>query len=410
MKSKIKLSAISNFVGDVKADPDSVIERKQFAQEIRMVEGEDRTIIAKISTNQVDRDGDILIPRGCDTSDFASNSVVMWNHSYSQPPIGKVTALQITDDAIIAKMTFAETEFGNEIWSLVKGGFLNCCSIGFLATAALIKGTSAFMAYVKENDLGDITNCKRIITAFTLFENSMVPLPANAGALIQQISAKSITISDDLQKQLQLSKAVTPEKEHGDKEDMKIANDLEEPKKPVDPFGPDDKAPVPPEDEPAVEPVPEDPDKEADAGAKEEEVEEAVEEIPVITDAPADDEPAADEPAPEAPAEPTPEAPEAPVEEPAVPAEAPEETPEATPAPEDEPTVDPEESPVPEAEPEAPVPEEEEKVEEPAPEAEEAPAEPEAPADEWVVVREGPYQASEDDSEKAMALKAGKIL
>ena len=208
MKSKIELSKILNFVGATSLPSNAIIERKQYAQEIRIEPDEERTIIAKISTIDVDRDGDVLIPSGCNTSEIKSNPIVVWNHSYSEPPIGKIIEIQATNDAIYAKMQFAETKFAQEIWSLIKGGFLNACSIGFLAKTTLVKGTRQFSDFVAKNRLKIADTCKRIVTEFTLIENSIVPLPANPNALIYAVATKHLHLDNKLEKELGVNKII----------------------------------------------------------------------------------------------------------------------------------------------------------------------------------------------------------
>jgi HK97 family phage prohead protease len=202
MKDKIILSNISNFIGDTKEDLSSIVERKALNAQISMQEDESMTCIAKISTKDVDRDGDILIPTGCDFTDYTKNSVICWDHSYSMPPIGKMLSLEVTSDTIYGKMKFAETSMGSEIWSLIKGGFLKTCSIGFIAKEVLVAGTSAFKQYVRENNIIITDQVKRIITKFTLIENSIVSIPANQEALVIAVSSKSLKLDDKLLKEL----------------------------------------------------------------------------------------------------------------------------------------------------------------------------------------------------------------
>lgn len=206
MKKEIKLDSIKNFL-KTELDSNSLLERKQFNSQIALQEQEDRTFIAKISSNSCDRDGDILSPNGCDTIEYETNPIVCWNHSYSTAPIGKVLALQKTNDAIYIKVQMANTPFATELWELVKGGFLRTTSIGFIAKNALLRGTAAFNKYVKDTGLKIDDAVKRIVTDFIMIESSLVPIPANKDALILAYSNKSIKLDNKLAKDFGLNVA-----------------------------------------------------------------------------------------------------------------------------------------------------------------------------------------------------------
>lgn len=200
MKSTLPLKDISNFL---KIDAtDEIVNRKQFVSDkIDLLPDEERVCTALISNTEVDSDGDILYSPGVDLTRFYKNPVVVFNHQYSIPNIGKVLDIRVVDGGIIAKMRFATTQFANEIWELIKGGFLRTCSIGFIPLEVLMAGTAKFNQFAKEKNL-NIEGCKRIVTRFMLIENSIVPLPANQDALILAVASKSLTLEDSLKKQL----------------------------------------------------------------------------------------------------------------------------------------------------------------------------------------------------------------
>ena len=49
----------------------------------------------------MDRDGEVLFPRGCFTKDFEKNPVVFYNHDYTLP-IGKCVAFERKEHEIVA--------------------------------------------------------------------------------------------------------------------------------------------------------------------------------------------------------------------------------------------------------------------------------------------------------------------
>ena len=90
----------------------------QYKQYIAKAEIDDneRTVTAFISTSSVDRDKEVLLPKGADFEPYLKNPVVMWAHNYSLPPIAKAIQLKKTFKKISANIKFAETEFAVEVY------------------------------------------------------------------------------------------------------------------------------------------------------------------------------------------------------------------------------------------------------------------------------------------------------
>ena len=203
MKNKVLVSSLRPFGIDIAGlDENAVVERKTYHPVIKLMEDEERCVIADMTTTSIDVDGDVVIPSGGDLSRFVKNPIVMWAHNYSEPCIGRALEVRSSKDTLQAKIQFAQTPRATEIWQLVKGGFLKCNSIGFIATNTLHSGNEDFKDYCKKNTVDK--NCKRIITKWTLLENSIVNIPSNEDALIQAISSKSIELSDKTIKELEI--------------------------------------------------------------------------------------------------------------------------------------------------------------------------------------------------------------
>ena len=108
--------------------------RKGFVAEQKGTDDDERSSTELISTGDVDRDNEILLPRGAVLEHYKKNPQVLWAHDYRQPPIGKASWVK-KDQAskgLLAKTIYAATDFAEEIWSLVKGGFLPARSVGFI--------------------------------------------------------------------------------------------------------------------------------------------------------------------------------------------------------------------------------------------------------------------------------------
>lgn len=131
-------------------------------------DGEIEVIVA---TEDVDRDGEILDLNGLDVKRYMKNPIVLWGHDYNMPPIGKTLEL-IKDEAgrLKAKVKFAVTQnpFAKMVYELVKDGFQNASSIGFIP---------------KEGEFDESKNAFRY-TKSEMLEFSMVPVPANPFALV----------------------------------------------------------------------------------------------------------------------------------------------------------------------------------------------------------------------------------
>jgi len=88
------------------------------------------TVVA--SSDAVDRDGDILDPKGWDLKNFQTNPVLLWSHNASELPIGKVLDVHTEGNELVAEVKFADHEFASTVETLVRDGFINTTSVGFM--------------------------------------------------------------------------------------------------------------------------------------------------------------------------------------------------------------------------------------------------------------------------------------
>lgn len=181
--------------------PDTEVCRKQFTgHEMTIADGE-RASIGYITTKSVDRDGDILLPQGAKLDAYQANPVVLWAHNSSLPPIGKAIELSVDEYGIKSKTQYAETERANEVWQLVRGGFLNAHSIGFIPLEWVDRGTKGWDAATKGIDPADLEGASRVFTRYEVLEYSVVPVPCNQTALVEAVG-KGLEISPDTLKSL----------------------------------------------------------------------------------------------------------------------------------------------------------------------------------------------------------------
>lgn len=125
-----------------------------------------------ISSQAVDRDGEVVVQEGIDYKDFENNPVVLWGHEWGSMPIGKVTKLYYDDieEKTYADVKFASTPRAQEVKTLVKEGMVRTTSIGFM---------------VDDWDWNETTGIVKL-TKTKLLELSIVAIPANPDAYIDE--------------------------------------------------------------------------------------------------------------------------------------------------------------------------------------------------------------------------------
>ena len=145
----------------------------------KSVDAKARTLDATISTNQVDRDGEIVEPSAfqdrIDT--YMSNPVFLWMHQQDKP-IGNVRDLDIKEDRIDAVFQFREegkSELVDDVFGLYEDGTLKTFSIGF----------RVFRMEFEADEAGQ--NLPPRITDAELYEVSAVSIPANPGAVAKYL-------------------------------------------------------------------------------------------------------------------------------------------------------------------------------------------------------------------------------
>ena len=154
------------------------------ARSAPIVRGEDGSVSFIASTATADRYGDTIDQAGWMTDAYEKNPVLLWAHSYSTPPVGKVGALDKSGDLKATACEFTPAEmhpFGAQVGAMVKAGFLNTVSVGFLPLEweERYDEGGRFLGY----------HFKRM----ELLEISVVPVPANPQALLEGKSfAKSL--------------------------------------------------------------------------------------------------------------------------------------------------------------------------------------------------------------------------
>lgn len=139
-----------------------------------------------MTTKDVDRDGDIIEPKGVQLNHFLSNPVFLWAHDHRRPPIGRVIpeSIMVSDNAVYADVKFDLNDpFAKLVYEKYKAGFLNAGSIRFRPLEYEPR---------RETQTDDNGEEKVVevggwhIKKWELLEFSAVPIPANPMALVQK--------------------------------------------------------------------------------------------------------------------------------------------------------------------------------------------------------------------------------
>lgn len=136
-----------------------------------------------------DRDGEIVLMDGWDFKNYNNNPIVLWGHNNKDLPIGKTVGIlkDEVNKAIYFDVQFSESyDFAKTVKGLVEEGILKAVSLGFRVTD---------WEWSEKLDA-------LLLTKSELFELSIVNVPANQEALIQdseksvdeEISTKSVDV------------------------------------------------------------------------------------------------------------------------------------------------------------------------------------------------------------------------
>lgn len=153
--------------------------RASFDTEVKVGEGDSRTLMFAISSASVDRMGDTIAVDGWKLESYRKNPVVLWAHDASLLPIAKAPKVWIEGDKLKADAEFTPkgmARFNDTVFDMYKGGFLSATSVGFMPLKY------AFTDDPKRRFGIDFLEQE-------LLEFSAVPVPANSEALIEGRSA-----------------------------------------------------------------------------------------------------------------------------------------------------------------------------------------------------------------------------
>jgi len=152
------------------------------------------TFKAVVTTDAIDRDGEVVIPAGMNSKEYERNPTLLFGHDAGKP-IGKMISLRRQADSIEGEFALAPRPEAHEgewlpdtVGALMRFGALRGVSIGFTPQAGGVRQAS------KADRERYGTDVKRVFSKWTLLEVSVVSIPANQQALVTAVSKGLLTL------------------------------------------------------------------------------------------------------------------------------------------------------------------------------------------------------------------------
>ena len=144
-----------------------------------------------------------MLPSSLDTRRYEKNPVVLFNHNLNMP-VGYAEKLVFNDDRIMAKTRYASTPEARKVHQLVKDKVLRTHSIGFITLEAEVRGAVGFdtiltdlkSRYPERFDEERSKKVDRIVTKALMVEYSIVTVPSNEEAVINEVKAAKQEIEE----------------------------------------------------------------------------------------------------------------------------------------------------------------------------------------------------------------------
>jgi HK97 family phage prohead protease len=156
-------------------DGDPVRAMDYTVEKIEQLDDKMKSFVAVASTEDEDRDKDIVRQDGWDLKNFKKNPMIPWSHDYWEPPIARSLRTWVDKDAkkLMIKPQFDENDDKSmKIFNKYKNGFLTSFSVGF-------RGLEFTWRNEEDKWGGGIEFTKQ-----ELLEVSGVTIPANPNATV----------------------------------------------------------------------------------------------------------------------------------------------------------------------------------------------------------------------------------
>lgn len=168
---------------------------KQYTGEICKDAGTDaRAFIATITTNSIDRDREVVLPKGINFDRYMKNPLVFFGHESWKMPIGKTVWIKSRGNTLVAKAVPAPTDQAQDVFKMIDGGFLKAVSIGFDPSPYADQNGPPTEKELRAKP--EWASVRRVWRKVDLLEWSVVGIPSNPDALIEAVE-KGLLLSDE---------------------------------------------------------------------------------------------------------------------------------------------------------------------------------------------------------------------
>ncbi len=168
------------------------------AAAFKIDKSEERTVVGMSSTRFIDRDQEIIVPKGVDLSQYRKAPVKLWNHQHDIV-VGKNVAIKAVKDGLLSKTALADTERALDVFKLIQFGAVSTNSIGFIPTKVFSNGGNGWGSEVDrlKKLWPDFTTkmadgVRHIISKCVMLEDSFAPVAANIDSKLIAVSEKNM--------------------------------------------------------------------------------------------------------------------------------------------------------------------------------------------------------------------------
>ena len=149
------------------------------------VDRANRLVSGMLTTGDVDSEGDIIMPEGVDLDSYYPGKVkaVYWNHDYRQLPVGTCRRLVRKGNGLWQQTYICPSAFCDELLTCIEAGCVAHMSIGFIPTET---------GDPTPEQLAMFPECNRVIRKCMALEGSLVAMPANAAAKLDELLSKGM--------------------------------------------------------------------------------------------------------------------------------------------------------------------------------------------------------------------------
>jgi len=181
MPNKIKFVSAEDFKTLAKSNQtqDVGVRKGWTCSEVRSIDVDKRIVDFVISTDAVDRMGDIVSVDGWNLKAYKKNPVILFGHDHSSPPIARSLSVKVEEikknkNALVSRAEFMPAEispFAFSIFQMYVQGYMKATSVGFIPLE---------YKFSEEKDRPYGID----FVSQELIEYSAVPVPANPEALV----------------------------------------------------------------------------------------------------------------------------------------------------------------------------------------------------------------------------------